>query len=306
MRRNNRCPSLPSLGAFRLFALSLALLTSSEARALPLAASVTEVSAGTSAEFVIFLSDLGLYPAAMQELQRLDAAGQLPWLQPGLGYDFGHRLLAEGQPSLAATFLEQAVQADPEPLRALGQTPLLALALAAAGQTARAVHLLGQVEDLSTDVTEVAMAQRLRCVLHLQGAQEEMGRACSLKLLGDAVDSVALERLSLRPDRQRWIGGALSAALPGLGQLLAGEPEQAGAALVVNGGFIWLNAALFAEHAWLGGAFLITGVTGRYYAGNIAAGARAWEQKATRDRQRAGRRLVEQLVALPSPGVHSK
>lgn len=70
------------------------------------------------------------------------------------------------------------------------------------------------------------------------------------------------------PTRSPALAGAMSAALPGLGQLYAGEARDGASALLTNGLLIGGTAALAARKNWTGTAVVGTLALG-FYAGNI-------------------------------------
>lgn len=80
--------------------------------------------------------------------------------------------------------------------------------------------------------------------------------------------SAELARDPELPTRSPALAGALSAALPGAGQLYAGEARDGASAFVANGVLIGGTAALAARKNWAGAA-LVGGLAVGFYAGNI-------------------------------------
>ncbi|MEQ1568470.1 MAG: hypothetical protein ABMA64_22730, partial [Myxococcota bacterium] len=96
---------------------------------------------------------------------------------------------------------------------------------------------------------------------------------------------------TLREPHGRRAGGAalLSAAVPGAGQLYAGAPREAVAALVVVGGLAAGTVALAERESWTGAAVVGTlGVS--FWLGNVygAADAAARHNRVVRESATAG------------------
>lgn len=80
------------------------------------------------------------------------------------------------------------------------------------------------------------------------------------------------------------VAGVLSAALPGAGQLYAGEPRDALSALLVNSALIGGTATLASQRRW-GGAAGLGLVALSFYTGNILSATQAARRTAARREQ---------------------
>jgi hypothetical protein len=114
----------------------------------------------------------------------------------------------------------------------------------------------------------------------------------------------AARALALAPRKSPALAGALSAVLPGLGQVYDGELAAGGAALAVNGLFVWATVDAFrGRHLGLGAAALA--IESLWYGGTIF-GAVAGAHRYNRDARAAvldelGARVHPDRDLLPPP-----
>jgi hypothetical protein len=167
-----------------------------------------------------------------------------------------------------------------------------------------AVHVFARVEAFGADEATRAFATRLRCVAEVLAHDGAAARACIAGLPGGAgprageLDEL-VRAIEIDVHARGIVGGALSAVVPGLGQLTAGNPGDAALALLVNGGFATAVYFLIADGAVADAALVGLGLGLRYYFGNIHNGAEAWRAAAERKRDRASVRLIRILGPAP-------
>ena len=281
-------------GVLAVWACLFCQLASAEAAEPLVQASSASTSEGMS--FPSYLADLGLHSFAIAELQRVELLGQPQWHGPGLGYGYGRRLLSAGYSAQAAEMLASAAETDEDAVRVERHQPLRALALARNGQTAQAVALVSRLENFTADPQRRADAMAVRCLIHLHAAESTMGGMCVRQLLGPKANAQALAALEADEDSWAFWHGAASAVVPGLGQALAGEWRDGGAAAVVNGSLGAATWSLLADGLYIDASLLVLSLTARYYAGNIQHAADAGRTAAIAARRQGARRLADQLV----------
>jgi len=102
------------------------------------------------------------------------------------------------------------------------------------------------------------------------GMWEEAAR--EFARIRQGLDTQQLERETLKgkdlPYKSPSLAGGLSAALPGLGQLYAGQKQDAAVAFILNGLFIWGAVESFQRKQWAVGGIVAFFETG-WYGGNI-------------------------------------
>jgi hypothetical protein len=249
--------------------------------------------------FAGFLASLELHAAAVDELHKQATAGEPHWQAAGFGAPYVVRLLATQQPKLALEVAEESLE---EAGDASEETALYALALEANGQHLAASQRLSTVEAFATDPQTRTYAGKLRCALHLRAEEYAAARDCLPLWLPGIQKSRRLATLARSPNKSWWLGGALSAVVPGLGQAVAGDAGDAVAALAVNGALWTATVDLYVDGFAVDGTLLLVGMTSRYYLGNIQHGARSMERATVADQKAAAQSLLQQLVALPEAG----
>jgi len=254
--------------------------------------------------FALFLLQHGLPDEAARELERL---AQIGAAGPPL-YDaaavVGGQLARDGRPAEAARALRLAVDGAEDPAEADRRRLALGTVLLAARDWTQGADVLSRVEAFGAREPERERARRLLCVGHVLSLQSGPASGCVAALLPPADGRAAragplLARLSIEPDRRAWIGGILSAVLPGLGQATGGEPLDGLKALLVNGGWEVGTVLLAADALYVDASILAVGVGLRYYIGNVKHGADAWRRAAERTREAAGRDLARLLAGSP-------
>jgi TM2 domain-containing membrane protein YozV len=282
-------------------------------RALALAAALTVLAAargasgaepGQEARFVGDLLRLGLGDEAGIEAHRLLLENGPEALTPETTYRVGMALAVAGKPDQAVPFLEQAAAATADPTRADQIDLTTGVVLLRARSFPHAVHVFARVEAFGADEATRAFATRLRCVAEVLAHDGAAARACIAELPGGTgppkgeLDGL-LRTIEINVHARGIVGGALSVVIPGLGQLTAGNPGDAGLALLVNGGFATAVYFLIADGAIGDAALVGLGLGLRYYFGNIHNGAEAWRAAAERQRDRASERLIRILGPAP-------
>jgi hypothetical protein len=143
-----------------------------------------------------------------------------------------------------------------------------------------------------------------------EAAREALGGAFPAEEIRESWKREQIENLDLlfeeaKNARRKSPGAAswLSTALPGAGQLYAGDPWDALNAFAVNAGVVALIFAAFRQEWYLEGALLFVYPFRRYYLGNREkARLDAEEHNRTLD-DRYRRKLIDGiLVLLESPG----
>ncbi|MGI5860914.1 MAG: hypothetical protein ACOX6T_02535 [Myxococcales bacterium] len=180
------------------------------------------------------------------------------------------------------------------------------MAMLKAGASPLALQTLGRLEAFGASERTRSKARWLGCIGQVCARNSEASASCVRALLGqDAWAEELLEDLELDVELRSVIGGALSALVPGLGQLTGGNPADAALALLVNGGWM-VGVVALALHgmAWDAG-LLGAGFGLRYYTGNIHNGAEAWRARAEARRQRASEQLL-MLLGRRSQGVSAE
>jgi hypothetical protein len=259
---------------------------------------------GKGDRFVGELLRLGLEDEAGIEAHRLLLENGPEALVPETSYRVGMALAVGGKPDQAVPFLEQAAAATADPTRADQIDLTTGVVLLRARSFPHAVHVFARVEAFGADEATRAFATRLRCVAEVLAHDGAAARACISGLPGGAgppqgeLDEL-VRAIEIDVHARGIVGGALSAVVPGLGQLTAGNPGDAALALLVNGGFATAVYFLIADGAIADAALVGLGLGLRYYFGNIHNGAEAWRAAAERRRDRASVRLIRILGPAP-------
>jgi hypothetical protein len=259
---------------------------------------------GKGDRFVADLLRLGLEGEAGIEAHRLLLENGPEALAPETSYRVGMALAVAGKPDQAVPFLEQAGAGTTDPTRADEIELTTGVVLLRARSFPHALHVFARVEAFGAQATTRAFATRLRCVAEVLAHDGTAARACIAELRGGAgpphgeLDEL-VRTLEIDVHARAIMGGTLSAVVPGLGQLTAGNPGDAALALLVNGGFATAVYFLLADGAITDAALVGLGLGLRYYLGNIHNGAEAWRAAAERSRDRASARLIRILGPGP-------
>lgn len=250
------------------------------------------------AGFVEMLLRLGLAEEAGRETRRQMLSGGAESLPPDLVFRVAMSLATKGEAAAAAPLLTQAAAQVDDPKRADEWQLAAGVALLKAGELPHAIHLFARVEAFAVDERTRGQATRLRCVGEVLARNGAAARACVALLppvaRTEEIDDL-VSGLEISARTRAIVGGVLSALVPGLGQLTAGEPVDALLALLVNGAWGTGVYLLIAESAFFDAALLGLGVGVRYYLGNIRNGSEAWRKAAERRRDSAARRLIRVL-----------
>jgi TM2 domain-containing membrane protein YozV len=251
--------------------------------------------------FVDMLIDLDLPVEAAREARRLMLVGGPDALSARAAFRVGMGLALAGEPGEAVFFLAQATAATDDPARADRWQLATGVALLRARSFPHAAHLFARVEAFGADAATRDRATRLRCIGEILARDGPAARTCisglpAARHAGELEDRLAA--LEIDAHRRAVIGGILSALIPGLGQLTAGNPGDAFLALAVNGAWATAVYLLIADGALFDASLLGLGVGVRYYIGNIRNGAEAWRAAAESRRAAASERLVR-LVGAP-------
>jgi hypothetical protein len=256
-----------------------------------------------SDRFVGALLRLGLGDEAGIEAHRLLLENGPEALTPETTYRVGMALALAGKPEQAVPLLQQAAADTIDPTRADQIELTTGVVLLRARSFPHAVHVFARVEAFGADEATRAFATRLRCVAEVLAHDGAAARACIAGLPGGLRPGTELDELvrtiELEVHTRAIVGGTLSAVVPGLGQLTAGNPGDAAVALLVNGGFATAIYFLVADGAIADAALVGLGLGLRYYLGNIHNGAEAWRAAAERKRDRAEARLLRILGPAP-------
>jgi hypothetical protein len=254
--------------------------------------------------FVGDLLRLGLGDEAGMEAHRLLLENGPEALAPETTYRVGMALAVAGKPDQAVPFLEQAAAGTTDPSRADQIDLTTGVVLLRARSFPHALHVFARVEAFGADEATRAFATRLRCVAEVLAHDGAAARACITALPGGAgpprgeLDEL-VRTIEIDVHARGLVGGTLSAVVPGLGQLTAGNPGDAALALLVNGGFATAVTLLLVDGAYADAALVGLGLGLRYYLGNIHNGAEAWRAAATSKRDRASARLIRILGPAP-------
>lgn len=257
-----------------------------------------------SDRFVGDLLRLGLGDEAALEAHRLLLENGPEALAPETTYRVGMALAVSGKPDQAVPFLEQAAAGTTDPTRADQIDLTTGVVLLRARSFPHALHVFARVEAFGADQATRAFATRLRCVAEVLAHDGAAARACIGELPGGAgpprgeLDEL-VRTIEMDVRARGIIGGTLSALVPGLGQLTAGNPGDGALALLVNGGVGAAVYFLIADGALADAALVGLGLGVRYYLGNIHNGAEAWRAAAARKRDRASARLIRILGPAP-------
>ncbi|MEY3213768.1 MAG: hypothetical protein RIT28_4249 [Pseudomonadota bacterium] len=231
----------------------------------------------------------GLCDEAFLEYARLAATTPT---RPDATLKAGEALWCAGRYDDAARYFAEArVGLPTRTSLTLGEAESLYLA----GRPHDAALTLGALpspDPLGLDVMRGAWIT-LRADLDLLAAADRL-EAVPQGPLRPAADALAADLRAAPPipHRAPAVAGALSAVLPGAGQLYAGAPKDGLSALLVNGAL--LGGAVALARSDRPGAAALTGVVGlSFYAGNIQAAVSA----ARRHNQRAERAALDTLAA---------
>jgi hypothetical protein len=253
--------------------------------------------------FVDFLLGLGLAEEAGREASRLMFVAGADAVPPKTAARIGLAMAMAGEPARAVPFLNHAATAARDPEDADRWQLAAGVASLRAQVYPHAFHLFARVETFGVDEPMRARAARLGCIGVVLAHDADGARACVPRLLAPAAfkedTADALEMLDINPRRRGFVGGALSAVIPGLGQATAGNPGDASVAFVLNGATFAAAAVLFAQGAAFDATLFALGVGLRYYMGNINNGASAWRAAAERRRRDATTLLLRQLAPPP-------
>jgi hypothetical protein len=188
---------------------------------------------------------------------------------------------------------------------------LVTVLLAGGRDNEAELHLLRLREYSELDSTRVSL---YLCVAYTYGgkwerAAEELRRAFPTAEVEDLRMREQIERLALLFTEAQSAGrksanGAtwLSTALPGAGQLYAGDPWDALNALVVNAGLITLIYAAVKQEWYLEGGLLFLYPFRRYYLGNRDNARLAAERRNLAVDERFRRQLLDGVLSLLEAG----
>ena len=258
-----------------------------------------------SLDFVSYLMDLGLYPEAGAEARRLIVSGALDeYPSPELSR-MATVMAANGELMTAYALMEAAMAGSRDEAFVAETSLAAAVLLLKLRSYPRAIHILARLEAFSEDEAIRARAWQLRCIGHAYAGDTEATRDCAgeLEVKGPEEQEMVedlLKRLAVDPSRRAIVGGALSAIVPGLGQLTAGEPLDAALAMLLNGAIGAGTYLLLVDGAIFDASLLIMAVGLRYYVGNIQNGASAWRRRAHSRREEASEILMD-LFAVSMP-----
>lgn len=184
---------------------------------------------------------------------------------------------------------------------------LIAVLLASGRDNEAELHLLGLREYSELDARRVSL---YLCVTqtyrgHWEKAAEELRRAFPAGEIADVQRREQIEKLELlfaeaqstrrkSPDGAAW----LSTAVPGAGQLYAGDPWDALNAFVVNAGLVTLIFAAVKQEWYLEGALLFLYPFRRYYVGNRNNARLAAERSNLAVDEHYRQQLVDGIVSL--------
>lgn len=250
--------------------------------------------------FARFLDTLGLPEHAAAEIERADRLGE-PGPDADARADLGLRLVAQGQADAGLSLLEGALALAPDEAQADRRALVYGLALARAGRYPEAAQRLAHLQAFATTEDLRRSAGRSLCLVHLHAADARPAEACARAVLaGQAAQwSAELQTLTVDPDDRAWVGGVLSALVPGLGQLTAGQGWDGTGALLVNSAWGLGFAELLQAGAPTDATLLLVTVGLRFYAGNVQHGAQAWHRRTLARQKAAARLLMAPVAAAP-------
>ncbi len=268
------------------------------------AASEPAAAPDRDAGFAAFLLDVGLPEEAGEELERLAVAEVEGERLAEVALRAGNELARAERLDAAARALTLSASRTTDPARADDRRLAAASVLLRARRYASAIEAISRVEAFGADDGVRERARRLLCIGHLLVGTRGPARECVLALVppDDArrarVEGL-VDRLSIDPASRARIGGALSALVPGMGQVTGGEAGDGALALVVNGAWMAGTVLLAGDGLWVDATLVSVGVGLRYYVGNVQHGARAWRLSAERTRSEAARELARLVAAVP-------
>lgn len=273
------------------------------ARAAPAAEPAVEPAANGDG-FVNMLLGLGLPGEAGLEARRLTFENGPDAIAPQTAFRVGMALALDYRADEAIPFLTEAAAATDDPTRADRWELATGVVLLRTKAFPHAVHVFSRVETFGADEPTRNFATRLRCIAEVMARDGTAARACIGELPAASAPRAAevdhlLADLDINVPRRGWIGGTLSALIPGMGQLTGGNPGDALMALAVNGGFGTAVTLLILDGAVADASLLGLGLGLRYYLGNIHNGAEAWRASAERKRGKASERLIRLLGPAP-------
>jgi TM2 domain-containing membrane protein YozV len=279
-----------------LAALAAALLTAEGARAQP-----HPPPPRTDPSFVELLLELGLAPEAGREARRLMLQEGAEALPPAVAFRLGMALALDGRAAEAVPFLTQAAAESDNPGTADSWQLAAGVVLLRGRAFPHALQVFARVEAFGADAATRSRATRLRCIGQVLARDGTAARACIASLAASSAPPPAaivdplIEDLEIDPGARGVVGGVLSALVPGLGQLTAGHPGDAGLALLVNGAWAVAFYLLIVDAAYLEAGLVALGFGLRYYIGNVRNGAAAWRVASEERRARASERLMRVL-----------
>lgn len=254
--------------------------------------------------FLFYLAvELGQHSLAFVEYTRVKGFDEFD-PNGDCAYLFGMELLRYGRTALSLRPLWDSVAKSQDKQTRDTRDLVLCSALIRAGKHIEAVHRLARLEILA-DIGKVRhRAHNLRCVAHLQAGEGEAAKKCLeeagvLSKLPELTRKQVLARLSMLRKGSKtmnWIVGISSAIIPGSGQLIAGFPEKALAALLGNSLCIYPTYWLMSHGYVLEGSMFGAGFCIRYYVGNILKAAKLWEERETKRDRNLMESILKQTV----------
>jgi hypothetical protein len=302
--RRRRGGPRPGRGSAALACALAALLWARAGRGAEPAPPVGGRASGGSDGFVNMLLDLGLPAEAGLEARRLTFENGPDAIAPQTAFQLGMALALDYRAEEAVPFLSAAAAATDDPVRADQWQLATGVVLLRTKAFPHAEHVFSRVEAFGADAPTRAFATRLRCIAEVLAHDGAAARACVRELPPAGAPPAAevddlLSDLELNAHLRGWVGGVLSALVPGLGQATGGHPGDGLLALAVNGGFGAGVYLLIADGAVADASLLGLGLGLRYYLGNIHNGAEAWRGAAERRRAAAAERLIRLLGPAP-------
>ncbi len=250
--------------------------------------------------FVEVLERAGLYREARAELSRQEQLrGDASAFEPAALFELGIELARAGDLPQAIQTIEEGAALEKRDRIADEWHLTLGTLRLKLGDYPVAEGYFSRVFAFSDDPSLRLRAERLACVGHLWALDPTPARSCTLALLGRSPP--VEQRLSSVESEGSWrgyVGGILSAIVPGLGQATAGEPLDGLIALGVNGGAAAGAVAMALSGDLLDAVVLVAGVAARYYVGNIEHGSADWDAVASRRRRRDADALIREIAAL--------
>jgi hypothetical protein len=303
-RQRGRDRAFVGRGPAALVCALAALLSARAGRGAEPTPAVGGHGAGGSDGFVNMLLDLGLPAEAGLEARRLTFENGPDAIAPQTAFQLGMALALDYRADEAVPFLSAAAAATDDPVRADQWQLATGVVLLRTKAFPHAEHVFSRVEAFGVDAPTRAFATRLRCIAEVLAHDGAGARACVRELPPASAPRAAevddlLSDLDLNARLRGWVGGVLSAVVPGLGQATGGHPGDGLLALAVNGGFGTAVFLLIADGAVADASLLGLGLGLRYYLGNIHNGADAWRGAAERRRAAAAERLIRLLGPAP-------